>query len=315
MPNKGEPLGDLSAIASRVAVEPGTPDMSGFEPSPTRADGTTMAREEAPTEPTVEPVVEPTGEAETFQVNYNGQAVSLSLEEVTAYAQKGLDYETKMGMLKQDKEGYDSFKAWEKYLDERPDLKDFWLSLCDQYENNGGQIPRMVSSDEEGFETPTEDPKIAVLNGRIKNLEGLIEGQGVQAESQRQGQELLTRLQWAIEQRPYLKQVAERSVQLHGRDIVTERLIQRLQQNPAQDVNLLVKAVETELRETGETLVPGSGGNPTEDPTPEPFTTVEPTATPAPGSFQPPKEGTGDDLKSGKIRRGVEDYLASRNIG
>jgi hypothetical protein len=109
--------------------------------------------------------------------------------------------------------------------------------------------------------------------------------------------------------------VAERSVQLHGRDIVTERLIQRLQQNPQQDVNLLVNAVETELRETGETLVPGSGGNPAEDPTPEPFTTVEPTAVPAPGAFTPPEEGTGADLKSGKIRRGVEQYLASRDIG
>lgn len=102
-----------------------------------------------------EVVEEEAPEEELVEINYRGNPVKLSKEQLIALSQKGFDYENKMAALKETSADYAGYEAMRDWMEENPDKAEKIQAIIQGQETE--IAPKEEEQDEDWLTTFDED--------------------------------------------------------------------------------------------------------------------------------------------------------------
>ena len=193
--------------------------------------------DEAAAEDEVEEVAEPT------KINHRGHEVSVEQEELINLAQKGFDYEQKMGELKEEVREIEGFKALKEILDEDPAKAEKVRRIIAGIEEPEGGEERdendgedLFFGDDDSREENKTAGKVKALEDKVKAMEGE-RNERVVAEHQRDTEELIRA---EVERYPALKNAGE---------VAFAPILGLLTLRPDADVENVVKVVADQFQQ------------------------------------------------------------------
>ncbi len=306
----GQPKYSASELAKAVD--------SAFENNPpvVGEDGEEIPKEEGQPSPEGEgaapeaKAADQTPAQRALVLKHKGREIRVTEEEAIDLAQRGFDYERKMGALNQERQSqqrdqqlYENYVRYKRYLEENPTAAEAIGRVLETYEEKG-RIPR-IDFDGEGEEgTERVPPQIAktlkVLQDKIDNME-----------RQRGVDELTRSMLDAVESNPALKDYSERSLARGGKDEALQKLAQVMKTDPNLTVEEAAKVAATEVSLIAETLgVKSSSYAGAKRKDQARFGHQEsgdgvPPASPMPGK----RSFSGKDMQNGTVRRAIVDFL------